>query len=59
MLGSAGDEEVRGDGRGGVRVDLGSEVEGARDLGGGRGPQLEGLVEGGREEGELVEGEEG
>lgn len=56
---AAGDEEVVGDGRDGVRVELGAQVPGARQLRAARRPQLERLVEGARQEGLSVERVEG
>ncbi|TPX16942.1 uncharacterized protein E0L32_003504 [Thyridium curvatum] len=59
VLRTAGDQEVVRDRGDGVRVDLGAELEGCRELGGLRVPQLEGLVVRRREEGGRVEGVEG
>lgn len=56
---AAGDEEVVGDGRDGMRVELGAQVPGARQLRAARRPQLERLVEGARQEGLGVERVEG
>jgi hypothetical protein len=59
VLGGAGDEQVRGDGREGVRVEDGGEVEGGGGGEGCGGVDLEGVVVGGGEEGLGVEGVEG
>ena len=59
MLRRARYEEMVGDGREGVRVDDGVEGEGCGEGLGFRGVDLEGVVVGGGEEGEGVEGVEG